>query len=302
MTKKDNSIHELEKLPKNLGSRVEGSRDFNKQNLEKSLMDVFINFKKDYNLDYTDNLRLSLSFDDKKPKLNQMVYKDEINSTGGFIFSDKSELLNFDIPYNQKLAKNDLTKLIENIVNQMCLILITKDCIKNGFNPFRKSNKFSREFFKYAKNTELGKLFYEIYHYDKFTDKQKSELDKGFINLNLIGSENDKIGIDKLGNSTQEKLIKSQVMGFYGRYIDDDTKQLIKSLMVDSSKFETTKKKKTNKRPFFIVTDSDTKSKIGEFRIPQNMVNMIKDGSVYKMQREKNNKVVQSYEIKIIKK
>jgi len=302
MTKKDNSIHELEKLTKNLGSRVEGSRDFNKQNLEKSLMDVFINFKKDYNLDYTDNLRLSLSFDDKKPKLNQMVYKDEINSTGGFIFSDKSELLNFDIPYNQKLAKNDLTKLIENIVNQMCLILITKDCIKNGFNPFRKSNKFSREFFKYAKNTELGKLFYEIYHYDKFTDKQKSELDKGFINLNLIGSENDKIGIDKLGNSTQEKLIKSQVMGFYGRYIDDDTKQLIKSLMVDSSKFETTKKKKTNKRPFFIVTDSDTKSKIGEFRIPQNMVNMIKDGSVYKMQREKNNKVVQSYEIKIIKK
>ena len=299
MTKKNNSVHELQKLK---GSRVDGSRDFNKQNLERSLTDTFINLSKDFKLGFTDNQRINITFDDKKPKLNQMVFKDEINSSGGFIFSDKSELLNFDIPYNQFLAKNDLSKLIENLVNQMCLILITKDCIKNGFNPFRKSNKFSREFFKYAKNTELGKLFYEIYHYDKFTDKQKSELDKGFLNLNLIGSENDKVGIDKLGNSTTEKIIKSQVVGFYNRYLDDDTRQLVKSLMVDSSKFETTKKKKTNKRPFFIISDSETKSKVGEFRIPQNMVNMVKDGSVYKMQREKNNKVVQSYEIKIIQK
>ena len=299
MTKKDNSIHELVKLK---GSRVDGTRDFNKQNLEKSLSDTFIKFSTDYDLGFTDNLRLSLSFDYVKPKLNQMVFKDEINKTGGFIFSDKSELLNFDIPYNQKLANNDLTKLIENIVNQMCLILITKDCVKNGFNPFTKQNKFSREFFKFAKNTELGKLFYEIYHYDKFTDKQKSELDKGFINLNLIGSDGDKVGMEKLGDTTQEKIIKSQVVAFYGRYIDDDTKQLIKSVMVDLSKYEKTNKTNKRKKNYLKVYDSNSKTQFMEIGIPKNFVTKTENGSVFKLQEFKNNKLVQTYETKVIQK
>ena len=299
MTKKNNSIHELQKLK---GSRDKGTRDFNIQNLEKSLSDTFIKFSKDYDLGFTDNLRLILGFDDNKPKLNQMVFKDEINKTGGFIFSDKSELLNFDIPYNQKLAKNDLTKLTENIVNQMCLILITKDCIKNGFNPFTKQNKFSREFFKFAKNTELGKLFYEIYHYDKFTDKQKSELDKGFININLIGSENDKIGIDKLGDTTQEKIIKSQVVGFYGRYIDDDTKQLIKSVMVDLSKYEKTNKTKKRKKNYLKVFNPKSKSLFMEIGVPKNFKTKVDNGSVFKFQEFKNGKLVETYETKVIQK
>jgi len=299
MTKNENGTHELPKLK---GSRVKGTRDFNKQNLEKSLSDTFIKFSKDYDLGFTDNLRLSLSFDYNKPKLNQMVFKDEINKTGGFIFSDKSELLNFDIPYNQKLANNDLQKLIENIVNQMCLILITKDCVKNGFNPFTKQNKFSREFFKFAKNTELGKLFYEIYHYDKFTDKQKSELDKGFINLNLIGSDKDKIGLDKLGDSTTEKIIKSQVVGFYSRYIDDDTKQLIKSVMVDLSKFEKTNKTKKRKKNYIKVYDGKSKTLFMEIGVPKNFVTKNENGSEFKMQEFKNGKVVQTYEIKVIQK